>query len=163
MDDNPPKLAKELRSRGHRINGHCDTAVLPHLYEDHGVHLPEYLDGMFAVAVWDDARKIGVLARDRMGKKPLYHCTVNGVVYFASEIKALLRVPEFQRKINYEALHHYLSYKHVPHPLTIFEGIKALPPAHVLIYRSGRPLAVKQYWNLSFDPDAEADQGEQAV
>lgn len=159
---NAPKLAKELRSRGHMINGHCDTAVLPHLYEDHGVHLPEYLDGMFAVAVWDDARKIGVLARDRMGKKPLYHCTVNGAVYFASEIKALLRVPGFQRKINYEALHHYLSYKHVPHPLTIFEGIKALPPAHVLIYRSDRPLAVKQYWNLSFDPDGEVDQGEES-
>ena len=104
------------------------------------------------------SKKIGVLARDRMGKKPLYHCAVNGAVYFASEIKALLRVPGFQRRINYEALHHYLSYKHVPHPLTIFEGIWSLPPAHVLIYRSDRPLAVKQYWKLSFNPDDEINQ-----
>ena len=67
---NASKLAKEFRSRGHMINGHCNTAVLPHLYEEHGVHLPEHLDGMFAVAVWDDVRKIGVLARD-----PFNHST----------------------------------------------------------------------------------------
>ncbi len=159
---NAPILAKELRSRGHTVHGHCDTAVLPHLYEDYGVQLPEYLDGMFAVAVWDDTKKIGVLARDRMGKKPLYHCSVNGALYFASEIKALLHVPGFQRNINYEALHHYLSYKHVPHPLTIFEGIWALPPAHVLIYRLDYPIAVKRYWKLSFDPNDEITQSEES-
>ena len=93
---------------------------------------------MFAVAVWDDARKVGILARDRMGKKPLYYYEHRGALYFASEIKALLRIPGFERRINLEALHHYLSYKHVPHPLSIFEGVRMLPPAHLLVYRPGR-------------------------
>ena len=107
---------------GHHLQTHTDTELLPHLWEDHGERLPEHIDGMFAVAVWDSRQQVGLLARDRMGKKPLYYWEHDGALYFASELKALLAVPGFERRLNLEALHHYLGYKHVPHPLTIFEG-----------------------------------------
>jgi asparagine synthase (glutamine-hydrolysing) len=125
------------------------------LYEEHGADLVEQIDGMFAVAVWDDTRKVGVLARDRMGKKPLYYCETGGALYFASEIKALLRIRGFERRINLEALHHYLSYKHVPNPLSIFEGVRILPPAHRLVYRPGSAPVVCRYWDVDFSGAAD--------
>ena len=138
-----------LLARGHRLHTHTDTELLPHLWEDHGEHMPEQIDGMFAVAVWDSRRQVGLLARDRMGKKPLYYWEHGGALYFASELKALLAVPGFERRLNLEALHHYLGYKHVPHPLTIFEGVRMLPPAHRLLFRGGTA-ALSRYWRLSF-------------
>jgi asparagine synthase (glutamine-hydrolysing) len=149
-------LRRDLLGRGHRFNGRGDTETLPHLYEEHGAGLAEKIDGMFAVAIWDDARKVGILARDRMGKKPLYYHEAGGALYFASEIKALLRVPGFERRINLEALHHYLSYKHVPHPLSIFEGVRMLPPAHLLVYRPGATPEIRRYWDVDFGAAAEA-------
>src|SRR6266704_842471 len=106
--------------------------------------------------VSNDAGKVGILARDRMGKKPLYYHEHRGALYFASEIKALLRIPGFERRIDLEALHHYLSYKHVPHPLSIFEGVRMLPPAHLLVYRPGAPPTIRRYWDVDFSPSAEA-------
>src|SRR5437867_2793442 len=153
---NFPALRRDLLARGHRFASRCDTETLPHLYEEHGAELATKIDGMFAVAVWDDARKVGVLARDRMGKKPLYYYESRGALYFASEIKALLRIPGFERRIDLEALHHYLSYKHVPHPLSIFQGVRMLPPAHLLVYRPGAPPALRRYWDVDFSPSAEA-------
>jgi asparagine synthase (glutamine-hydrolysing) len=152
---NFPELRPELVRRGHRLRTSCDTELLPHLYEDHGPGLAEHIDGMFAVAVWDGRAKVGVLARDRVGKKPLYfHCRGDGL-YFASEIKALLQIPGFERRLNPVALHHYLGYKHVPHPLSIFKGVALLPPAHVLVFKSGRGTEVRRYWRPSFAPDPE--------
>lgn len=153
---NYPDLRPTLLASGHRLHTHCDTEILPHLYEDYGVRLAEKIDGMFAVAMWDEAHKVGLLARDRMGKKPLYYCRVGDALYFASEIKALLRIPGFQRRINLEALHYFLSYKHVPHPLTIFEGISILPPAHTLIFRPGAEPEIRRYWDLDFSAAGEA-------
>src|SRR5437867_2448706 len=147
---NFPDLRRRLLQNGHRLHTACDTEVLPHLYEEHLFDLPEHIDGMFAIAVWDDARQVGLLARDRMGKKPLYYWLDDGVLYFASEIKALLTIPHFRRRINFEALHHFLSYKHVPHPLSIFEGVRILPPAHLLVYRRGEEPQVRRYWKLQF-------------
>src|SRR5262249_19588193 len=129
---NYPEAAPRLLGLGHRLRTRCDTELLPHLYEDHGRDLPKHIDGMFAVAVWDARRRVGLLARDRTGKKPLYSCRRPEGLYFASEIKALLAIPGFERRLNLEALHHYLGYKHVPGPLSIFAGIEALPPAHRL-------------------------------
>ena len=148
---NFPELRPRLLARGHRLLTHCDTEILPHLYEDHGVRLPEEIDGMFAVAVWDETGRLGLLARDRMGKKPLYYLRDGDALYFASEIKALLRAPGFERRIDLEALHHFLSYKHVPHPLSIFRGISILPPAHRLVFRPGVAPAIERYWDLRFD------------
>ena len=147
---NFPEIRRQLEERGHRLQTHCDTEVLPHLYEEHGIDFVAHIDGMFAVAIWDDEDKVGLLARDRMGKKPLYYCLHDGALFFASEIKALLRLPGFERRLNLEALHHYLSFKHVPHPSSIFSGIAVLPPAHLLTYRPGQEPSVRRYWDLDF-------------
>ena len=150
---NFPQVRPMLLARGHSLRTHSDTEIISHLYEEYGAHLPEKIDGMFAVAVWDDVHKTGLLARDRMGKKPLYYHQRGNMLYFASEIKALLQIPGFERRLNYEALHHYLSYKHVPHPLSIFEGIFCLPPAHRLIFQPGKEPLIQRYWDLDFTPD----------
>ena len=152
---NFPEVRPWLIKRGHQLYTHCDTEILPHLYEEYGTSLAEHIDGMFAVAVWDDERKLGFLARDRMGKKPLYYHQAGDALYFASEIKALLRVPGSQRRINLEALNHYLSYKHVPCPLSIFEGIAMLPPAHALIFQPGKQPIIRRYWDVDFSEARE--------
>ena len=149
---NFPEARAALLEGGHHLRTRTDTEILPHLWEEHGEDLPQHIDGMFAIAVWDSRQRVGLLARDRMGKKPLYYWRHNGAVYFASELKALLAIPGFPRRLNLEALHHYLSYKHVPHPLTIFDGVSILPPAHRLVYRAGAEPAISSYWRLSFLP-----------
>jgi asparagine synthase (glutamine-hydrolysing) len=159
---NFPELRPALLREGHRLVTHTDTEVLPHLWEDHGERLPEHIQGMFAIAVWDDRARVGLLARDRMGKKPLYYWRHGDALYFASELKALLTVPGFERRLNHEALHHYLGYKHVPHPLTIFEGVRMLPPGHRLVFTPGSDPLVSPYWTLSFatEPDTVPDEEE---
>ena len=152
---NFPDVRRVLEQHGHRFQTRSDTEVLPHLYEAHGTNLPRRIDGMFAVAVWDAVNKVGMLARDRMGKKPLYYMERDGALYFGSEIKELLAVPGFRRVLNLEAVHHYLSYKHVPSPLSVFEGIHVLPPAHILVYRPGEPLTISRYWRADFTPRPE--------
>ena len=152
---NYPRVKPELLRRGHRLQTHTDTEILVHLYEDFGTRLPEHIDGMFAIAVWDTVNKRGLLARDRMGKKPLYYYRDHDALYFASEIKSLLRVPGFERRINLEALHHYLSFKHIPCPLSIFEGVSMLPPAHALDFQLGAEPKIRRYWDLDFSPQSE--------
>lgn len=152
---NYPRAKQEILRRGHKLHTHTDTEMLPHLYEDYGVRLPEYIDGMFAIAVWDAVNKQGLLARDRMGKKPLYYYLDGDALYFASEIKSLLRVPNFERRINFEALHHFLSFKHIPCPLSIFEGILMLPPAHALVFRPGEQPKIHRYWDVDFSAPNE--------
>ena len=152
---NYPRVKPELERRGHRLQTHTDTEILVHLYEDFGTRLPEQIDGMFAIAVWDTVNKRGLLARDRMGKKPLYYYRDNDALYFASEIKSLLRVPGFERRINLEALHHYLSFKHIPCPHSIFEGIRMLPPAHLLEFQMGDELKIRRYWDVDFSLQSE--------
>ena len=152
---NFPRLMEDLKRAGHRFRTRSDTEVLVHLYEEKGEAFVDDLKGMYAIAVWDGKKKRGILARDRAGKKPLYyHLSDKGVLYFASEIKALLTLPFLARRIHWPALHHYLSYKHVPAPLSIFDGIQMLPPAHYLVYSqdaesTGR-VSVKRYWRLDF-------------
>jgi asparagine synthase (glutamine-hydrolysing) len=148
-------LREQLLEHGHVLQTRSDTEVLAHLWEDEGCRLPERIDGMFAVAVWDEKRQAGLLARDRVGKKPLYYWEHDGAIYYASELKALLAIPGFDRRLNLRALHHYLSYKHVPHPLTIFEDVRILPPAHRLRFETGAPPRVERYWRLSFAPRDE--------
>ncbi len=161
---NFPEVKQRLQEMGHQFIKHTDTEIIPHLYEEYGVEFPRQLDGMFAAAVWDDQRKIGVLARDRIGQKPLYyHLSSGGVLYFASEIKALLCIPRFERRINLEALDHYLSFKHVPHPLSIFSGISVLPPAHLLIYRPGSEPEIRRYWALDYSPNEWTEASEEEI
>ncbi len=149
---NFPVLRTAILERGHHLRTRTDTELLPHLWEDHGEQLPVHIDGMFAVAIWDARERTGFLARDRMGKKPLYYWRDQEAVYFASELKALLALPAFVREIDLEALHHYLSYKHVPHPLTIFKGARMLPPGHRMVFRPGCDPQISPYWKLVFSP-----------
>jgi asparagine synthase (glutamine-hydrolysing) len=152
---NFPDIRPALLARGHQLKTHCDTEILPHLYEEHGAALPSHLQGMFAVALWDTQQKIGLLARDRLGKKPLYYWQHDGALFFGSELKEILRIPGFDKRLNLQAVHHFLGYKHVPHPLSIFEGVAMLPPGHLLVFRPGRAIEVSRYWRLDFAPSPE--------
>jgi asparagine synthase (glutamine-hydrolysing) len=137
--------------REHNFETNCDTEVIVHLYEDFDKNFVKELSGMFAVSLWDSKKNRGILARDKVGKKPLYYYSEKDCLYFASEIKSLLEIPGFKREINFEALHYYLSYKHIPCPLSIFEGIKQLPPASILDFDGEkRVICIEKYWKFDF-------------
>ncbi len=150
------ELREELFARGgHRFATHGDTELLPHMYRAYGVDFPKKLEGMYAVSLWDEKERRGLLARDRSGKKPLYYMEHEGCLWYASEIKALLTVPGFQRRLNHEAVHHFLSYKNVPAPMSIFEGISILRPGHRLLWENGRIVSNEAYWKLDWTPFEE--------
>lgn len=138
----------ELRAglRGHEVRGRGDTPVIPHLYEEHGVRFVERLEGMFAVALWDAARDRLVLARDRLGKKPLVWTTLaDGTLAFASELKAFHALPGFRAEPDVAALDAYLALGYVPGTRTGLLGVQRLAPGSLLVVESGRP-RVERYW-----------------
>ena len=148
------QLRQRLESAGHRFRTRSDTETLVHLYEDEGPGLLAHLVGMFAFAIWDAPRQQLLLARDRLGQKPLVYCHEPGRLLFASELKSLLQVPGVPREIGPQALDEYLTYQYVPHPRTIFRGIAKLPPAHYAIYCDGR-LDVRPYWQPDFNVEED--------
>jgi asparagine synthase (glutamine-hydrolysing) len=131
------ELRRELEGRGHRFATASDTEVLVHLYEEHGDGFLERLRGMFAVALWDARERRLLLARDRFGIKPLYYGFEDGTLAFASELKAMLELPGFSRRIEPRAMAAYLAFNSIPAPLTIFAGARKLPPGHKLAWRDG--------------------------
>jgi asparagine synthase (glutamine-hydrolysing) len=131
------KLADNLRASGHTFRTESDTEVLVHLYEEHGPAFVERLRGMFAFALWDRDRRRLLLARDRYGIKPLYWRRNGTKLSFASELKALLREPDFSREIDLEAVNAFLALNFVPTPLTIFKAASKLPPGHMVISEDG--------------------------
>ena len=141
----------KLEKKGHFFKSKSDTEVILHAYEEWGVACLDHFRGMFAFAIWDSNLQRLFLARDRLGKKPLVYFHQKSHFAFASEIKALLQVPEIERKVNATAIHHYLTYQYVPSPDTIFEGIKKLPPAHYLLYDRDGTLKIERYWKLHFN------------
>jgi asparagine synthase (glutamine-hydrolysing) len=144
---NYPALRRRLEAKGHILRSSGDTEVLVHLYEDEGPRMFSLLRGMFALAIWDAPRQLLLLARDRLGQKPLvYHADQHHLV-FASELKALLALPEHivPRRVDPLALDCYLSYGYVPHPRSILEGTRKLPPAHYAIWHEGK-LTLERYW-----------------
>jgi asparagine synthase (glutamine-hydrolysing) len=147
-------LRKRLEGAGHRFHTQSDTEVVVHLYEEEGPACLGFLNGMFALALWDARQQQLLLARDRLGKKPLVYRAEPGRLLFASELKALLEAPGVPREISPQAIDAYLTYQYVPHPQTIFRGIHKLPPAHYALYREGR-LVVQRYWGLDFNREAE--------
>jgi asparagine synthase (glutamine-hydrolysing) len=127
------QLRAKLEREGARFRTTCDTEVLLHLYLRDGPTFVSQLRGMFAIAVWDRRERRLVLARDRFGIKPLYYELSDGRLTFASELKALLRLPSFSREVDREALHSFLAFNSIPAPLTIFCEARKLPPGHVLV------------------------------
>jgi asparagine synthase (glutamine-hydrolysing) len=143
------RLRHELLERGHRFTTSGDTEVIAHLAEElDPVALAQQLDGMFAFATHDKRTGRVVLARDRFGKKPLFYWWDGRTLVFASEIKALLVHPQVPRRLDPDALPDYLSFGYVPTPWTIFEGIRSLPPGHVLVLDQGAEPIVQPYWTL---------------
>ena len=145
------ELRRGLEERGHRFSTHSDTEVLVHLYEDLGDRLVHRLRGMFAFALWDDRRRRLLLARDRVGKKPLYYFADDGSLSFASELAALLEDPRIPRRADPQAIDAYLSLLYVPHPWSALAGVRRLEPASVLVWEEGRA-RTHSYWHLDFSP-----------
>ena len=119
-------LREDLIKKGYRFKSRCDTEVILCLYREYGEDCLKYLRGMFAFAIWDRRKSRLFLARDRIGKKPLFYYCDDNTFVFASEIKSILRDPEVNKKINYEALSDYFKYLYVPEPKTIYQGIQKL-------------------------------------
>jgi asparagine synthase (glutamine-hydrolysing) len=141
-------LREELETRGHRFSTHSDTEVIVHLYEDFGADCVSKLRGMFAFALFDERQRKLLLARDRLGKKPLHYALSNGRLLFGSEIKAILEgAPELADDINSAGLLQYFHFGYIPAPDTAFASIQKLPPAHLLEFEHGKT-CIRRYWDL---------------
>ena len=144
-------LRAELLARGHRFRSQGDAEVIVHAYEEYGVAALAHLHGMFALAIWDSRNRRLLLARDRVGKKPLYYTRVGGDLLFASEIKALFCDPRVHRQADIQALADFLSVRYVPGPATLFADIYKVQPGHWLLYEEGR-VREECYWDFAFSP-----------
>ena len=148
-------LRQELQALGHRFRGRCDSEVVVHAYEAWGPRCVERFRGFFAFALWDSVRGELLLARDRIGIKPLYYAWSGDRLVFGSEIKAILEHPDVPRAMDLQSMYHYLGYEFVPGPATMFQGIRKLPPGTIARVRGGR-LEIEPYWELRFE-DAPDD------
>ncbi len=145
---NADALRRQLQARGHRFSTRCDTEVIPHLYEECGDGFAQVLNGQFAIAVWEVRNRRLLLTRDRIGIKPLFFGQRHGRFFFGSELKSILAGLGEPPPISLEAFYHYLSFKCVPAPLTIYEGLSAVRPAEQVVFHDGR-VTRRSYW--SFD------------
>lgn len=144
-------LRAELAKEGVQFRGRSDTEVLVTLYEREGASFLNQLNGMFAFAIWDKQEGSLFLARDRLGKKPLYIWRQGTKLAFASEIKALLEVPGIERKLRLDAVKDFFTYQYVPDPKSIFQNIEKLPPGHSMHVSASGDVTVKQWWDVSFE------------
>jgi asparagine synthase (glutamine-hydrolysing) len=156
-------LRQMLEAAGHRFYTSTDTEVIAHAYEEWGAGAIERLRGMFGLAIWDARSGALLLARDRIGIKPLHYAVQDGTLSFGSEIKSILEVPGMPRDLNLDALNHYLSFLYTPRDASIFKAIRKLPPGHLLTWRNGG-LRVEQYWRpadvetfLGSEPEAASE------
>ncbi len=155
------ELRAELEARGHRFRSRSDAEVLVHLYEEHGSRLVEHLDGMFGFALWDAKKKTLLIARDRLGIKPVYYWSDGDRLAFASEIKALLALPGVHASLDTEALRDHLTLGYAVAPRTIFSGIRKLEPASLLEWSEGR-FEIRRYWSPPQHVDRSGTPGEWA-
>jgi asparagine synthase (glutamine-hydrolysing) len=154
------ELQPHLEARGHTFKTHSDTEAIVHAYEEFGAACLKNLQGMFALAIWDEKARSLFVARDRAGKKPLYYTTTpKGAFVFGSELKAVLEHPDVEREINAQALDAYFTLGYVPDPFSIFRNIHKLPPGHYLNFTSGH-VQVTQYWDFDFKPDESRNESD---
>jgi len=145
------ELRRELEALGHCFRTRSDTEVVLEAFREWDMDCFRRLRGMFAVALWSESRRRLVLARDRLGIKPVYYHRRGGELYFGSELKAILAHPQVERRLDLEGLDYYLSLNYVPCPHTLVQGIRKLPPGHWLEWQEGR-LRIESYWRLRFEP-----------
>lgn len=150
------ELRERLVAKGHFFKTQSDTEVLVHLYEEYGEDMVRDLRGMFAFAVWDDRNKRLLLARDRVGIKPLYYCLTERFLLFSSEIKAILADPEVPRDIAPDVIDRFLTFYYVPGEDTLLKGVSKLAPGHLMVIENGKT-KIRRYWDLQF-PDQPARQ-----
>ena len=139
------ELCRELQERGHHLKTHSDGEAIIHLYEERGVDCLRELNGMFALALWDNRAKRLVLARDRAGEKPLYYWCDGHTLVFGSEIKSLFEYPGISRAIDPVAISQYFFYGYFPNPNSVYAGIKKLPAAHFMVVEEGG-IHIDAYW-----------------
>ena len=144
------ELRRDLEARGHRFYTATDTEAIVHAYEEWGTGAIGRLRGMFGLAIWDAASATLLLARDRVGIKPLHYAEADGRLYFGSEIKSILCAPDVSRDLDPDALDHYLSFLYTPRDTSIFRGVKKLPPGHLLVWQKGR-VRLERYWQIASD------------
>jgi asparagine synthase (glutamine-hydrolysing) len=152
------EIRQQLETKGHRFVTKTDTEAILHGYEAYGDEVVQHLNGMFAFAIWDSRRQRLLMARDRVGIKPLYYYSGPERFFFASELKALLAHPDVPRNLDFTALDQFLTLEYVPSPRSIFQDIHKLPPGHRLILENGREPRVEQYWNVTFQPIQASDE-----
>src|SRR5215208_4313001 len=146
---NYQSLRPQLVSAGHRFCTNSDTETIIHAYEEYGEDCVDKFNGMFAFAIWDTQRRRLFIARDRLGVKPLYYCWDGATLVFASEIKAILASGLAKAELDEESMWHYLTFRYVPAPRTMWRGIFKLPPAHSLTFDPAkRSLDVRRYWDI---------------
>lgn len=145
------ELRRDLEARGHVFRSRSDSECIVHCYEEYGEGCFARLRGMFAIAIWDSRDRSLWLARDRLGKKPLFYAVSPEGIAFASEIKSLLEVPSLRRDVVPEAIHDFLTLGYIPAPGSIFRGVAKLLPGHFLAYRHGE-MRTAPYWHLPFEP-----------
>ena len=154
------ELRRDLEQRGHRLRTTGDTETIVHLYEEYGPDLVDRLRGMFAFAVWDTRERQLLLARDRVGIKPLFYARMHGALAFGSELKCLLQLPEVSRRLSWPAVGHLFAFLTTPANQSIVEGVQKLEPGHRAILRRDGHLRVERYWNVEFAPDEAASEAE---
>jgi asparagine synthase (glutamine-hydrolysing) len=141
------ELRRELEGLGHRFYTSTDTEAIVHAYEQWGAAAIRRLRGMFGLAIWDMRSRTLLVARDRVGIKPMYYADINGRLYFGSEMKSLLEAPDLPRDLDLDALDHFLSFLYTPRDGSIFKGVRKLPPGHLLTWKDGA-FTIEQYWQL---------------
>ncbi len=146
------ELREELLMKGHVFATDSDTEVIVHLYEEMGIRCAERLRGMFAFLIWDEKHGRLCGARDPFGIKPLYYTETSERYAFASEIKSLLQLPEYQAEVDEQSFLNYLTFQYVPDPMTMFKGIKKIPAAHYFIVED-KQMRIERYWQVAFQPD----------
>ncbi|HEV8699857.1 MAG TPA: asparagine synthase (glutamine-hydrolyzing), partial [Candidatus Polarisedimenticolia bacterium] len=152
------ELREDLMSRGHRFKTRSDTEVLVHLYEERGYEFVTAINAMAALALWDGGKRRLLLARDRLGKKPLHYALTPEALVFGSEIKALLRHPAVGAELDHASVARYLVHEYVPCPGTIYRGIRKLRPGHLGIFEAGR-FTERPYWDMPAQPAPEPRTG----
>ena len=154
------ELRTELTRKGHTFRTASDTETIVHLYEDFGARAVDHLRGMFAFALWDERRRQLLLARDRLGIKPLYYAQLDGDLVFASELKPILQLPEVGRRLNWEGVSHLFTFLATSPSRSIVDGVRKLEPARIAVAARGRPIRIERYWDLAFEPDDRATEQE---